>query len=410
MNTPVAPADNSPVRLAAAAAKIPPSATAALDARAKQLIADGHDIINLTSGEPSFPTVAPAARAGIKAIGEDFTRYTAAAGMPELRAAAAGRLAAQGAPYTADDIVITGGAKQALHYAFTALLDPGDEVLIPTPYWVSYPNMVSLAGGAPVPLPPFSGTGLRLTPERLRTALRPRTRLLILNNPSNPSGVVYTPGELSALAAVAVERGIVMISDEICGHWVYDDTGFTTLSSLSPQVAAHTVTIGGVSKTYAMTGWRIGWLAGPRHLARAVTAIQSHTASAPSSISQRAALGALEADIDTELYRRREELAARRKATLSAIATMPGIAVDGDPRGAFFVFADVSDTYGLRAGGRVIHDAAEFAELLLADAGVAVVPGADFAAPDHVRISYTVPTDRLQEALSRMGTFVRGLR
>ncbi len=410
MNASAIPAERVAVRLAARAAGIPPSATALLDARAKQLIADGLDVINLTSGEPAFPTVSAAADAGIKAIEEDFTRYTAAAGISQLRTAVADRLAGRGAPYAADDIVITSGAKQAVHYAFTALLDPGDEVVIPTPYWVSYPHMVSLAGGVPVPLRPVSGSGLRITPEQLRTAVSPRTRLLILNNPSNPSGVVYTRDELTALAAVAVEHGIVMISDEICDHWIYGDTEFTTLSSLGPDVAAHTVTIGGASKTYAMTGWRIGWLAAPRHLARAVAAIQSHTASAPSSISQRAALGALEADIDTELGRRRDELAARRKTTLAAIAGMPGITVDGDPRGAFFVFADVSGSYGLRAGDRVIHSAADFAEHLLADAGVAVVPGADFAAPDHLRISYTVPPDRLKEALSRLETFVRDLR
>ncbi|MDT9683738.1 pyridoxal phosphate-dependent aminotransferase [Streptomyces sp. TRM76323] len=396
------------IRLASRAAHLPPSATAALDAHAKHLIASGVDVINLTSGEPAFPTVEPAARAAAAAIEEDFTRYTPAAGIPELRTAVAAYLNRHATSYAAEDVVITAGAKQALHYAFNVLLDQGDEVLIPAPYWVSYPHMVTLAGGVPVEVHPAPDGGLKITPDQVRKAITPRTRVLLLNSPANPSGAVYTRDELAALADVAVEHDLTLISDEICDHWVYG-SAFTSVAALSPEVAARTLTIGGVSKTFAMTGWRIGWVAAPASVAKVISAVQSHTASAPSSISQRAALGALTADLEEELDKRRAALDERRRSTLQALAAVPGVRVDADARGAFFVFADVSGTYGHRVGDRTITSAADFAELLLARAKVAVVPGADFAAPDHVRISYTVPPERLSEALERIAGFVTTL-
>ncbi|MFJ5707956.1 pyridoxal phosphate-dependent aminotransferase [Streptomyces sp. NPDC093105] len=399
----------NPLRPAARAAAVPPSATAALDAQAKALVAEGVDVINLTSGEPAFPTVEPAARAAERAIAEDFTRYTPAAGVPALRTAIAAHLNRHGAAYEAAQVVVTAGAKQALHHAFTALLDPGDEVLVPAPYWVSYPHLIALAGGAPVPVRPAPGAGLKVTPEQVREAVTDRTRILLLNSPANPSGVVYSRYELAALAAVAVEHDFVIISDEICDHWVFGDARFASVAALGAEIAARTVTIGGVSKTFAMTGWRIGWLAASAELASTVTALQSHTASAPSSIAQRAALGALTADLGAELERRRSGLDARRLATVKAIGDIPGLRVDGNPEGAFFLLADVSGLYGKTCAGRTITSAAGFAELLLAEAQVAVVPGADFAAPDHVRISYTVPPEQLDAALGRLAGFVSAL-
>ncbi|MER5400524.1 pyridoxal phosphate-dependent aminotransferase [Streptomyces sp. NPDC002599] len=399
----------SHVRLARRAAQVPPSATAALDAQAKALIAQGVDVINLTSGEPAFPTVEPAGQAALEAIATDFTRYTPAAGIPELRAAAAEFLNRHGTTYEPGQVVITAGAKQALHYAFTALVEPGDEILIPAPYWVSYPHLAALAGGTLVPVQPTPGTGLKVTADQLRAAVTDRTRVLLLNNPANPSGVVYDRTELAALVQVAIDHDLAIISDEICDHWVFGDASHTSVAALGPEVAQRTLTIGGVSKTFAMTGWRIGWVAAPAPVAQAITAIQSHTASAPSSISQKAAHGALTADLTAELERRRLELDERRRTTIKALADTPGIEVDGNPEGAFFLLADVSGTYGRTPAGRTITSAADFAELLLAEANVAVVPGADFAAPHHVRISYTVPPDRLAEALTRVAVFVDAL-
>ncbi|GGR21257.1 pyridoxal phosphate-dependent aminotransferase [Streptomyces roseolus] len=399
----------NPLRPSARAAAVPPSATAALDAHAKALVAAGADVINLTSGEPAFPTVEPAARAAEQAVAEDFTRYTPAAGIPELRTAIAAHLNRHGTAYEASHLVVTAGAKQALHYAFTALLEPGDEVLVPAPYWVSYPHLIALAGGTLVPVRPAPGAGLKVTPEQVREAVTDRTRVLLLNSPANPSGVVYSRYELAALAEVAVEHDLVVVSDEICDHWVFGDARFASVAALGAEIAARTVTIGGVSKTFAMTGWRIGWLAASAELASTVTALQSHTASAPSSIAQRAALGALTADLGTELERRRSALDARRLATVKAIGDVPGLRVDGDPEGAFFLLADVTGLYGRTCAGRTITSAAEFAELLLSEAQVAVVPGADFAAPDHVRISYTVPPEQLDEALGRLAGFVGAL-
>ncbi|GHJ90754.1 aminotransferase [Streptomyces sp. NE5-10] len=396
----------NPLRPSARAAAVPPSATAALDAHAKALVAAGADVINLTSGEPAFPTVEPAARAAEKAVAEDFTRYTPAAGIPELRTAIAAHLNRHGTAYEASHLVVTAGAKQALHYAFTALLEPGDEVLVPAPYWVSYPHLIALAGGTLVPARPAAGAGLKVTPEQVREAVTDRTRVLLLNSPANPSGVVYSRYELAALAEVAVEHDLVIVSDEICDHWVFGDARFASVAALGAEIAARTVTIGGVSKTFAMTGWRIGWLAASAELASTVTALQSHTASAPSSIAQRAALGALTADLGAELERRRSALDARRLATVKAIGDIPGLRVDGDPEGAFFLLADVTGLYGRVCAGRTVTSAADFAELLLNEAQVAVVPGADFAAPGHVRISYTVPPEQLDEALGRLAGFV----
>ncbi|MET8155512.1 pyridoxal phosphate-dependent aminotransferase [Sphaerisporangium sp. NPDC005289] len=389
------------------AAQLPPSSTAALDAHAKQLAAEGVDVINLTSGELAFPTPQEASDGGIKAITDGRTRYTAVAGIPPLRQAVAERLTrAWQAPYTGEEIIITNGAKQALANVFVALLDPGDEVIIQAPHWVSFPHMVTLAGGTPVILPTGPGTGSKMTPQAVAERITPRTKVLLVNSPSNPTGVVYDRRELAALAEVALGAGLTIVSDEIYGDLVYQEGLFAAMASLGPDVRAATITVGGLSKTFAMTGWRVGFAAGPKPVISAMAALQGHTTSAASTISQHAALAVLLDEPVAELDARRAELDERRRALCAGLAGLPGLRLDVEPMGAFFAFVEVSGTYGLAWQGETIRSAADFARHLLSAARVAVVPGADFGAPDHVRISYVDSPQVIGEALARIRAFL----
>ncbi|GAA2770718.1 pyridoxal phosphate-dependent aminotransferase [Streptomyces showdoensis] len=386
------------------ARNLPASSTAALDAHVKALQADGADIINLTGGELDFPTPDQAAEGARRAIAAGHTRYTPVAGIGPLREAIARRLASHwGSAYEPAQIVTTNGAKQALAQVFTVLCEPGDEVLLPAPYWVSFPHMIALAGAVPVVVD-TTGTGFKLTPETLRAHLTPRTRVVLLNSPSNPTGVVYERTELEALARVAVERDLVIVSDEIYGDLVHEGAAFTSVASLGPEVAERTVTIGGFSKTYAMTGWRIGFAAAPEPVAAALAAVQGHTSSAPSSISQYAALAALTGDTDEELARRAEELNVRRALMRDGLAALPPLRLAAPPQGGFFAFVDVRGLYT-----RPDDDAGTVARELLEHTGVAVMPGRDFAAPDHVRLSYAVGTEDISQALQRIGAHLKSL-
>ncbi|WP_218009260.1 aminotransferase class I/II-fold pyridoxal phosphate-dependent enzyme [Herbidospora cretacea] len=384
------------------AARLAPSTTAALDAQAKQLAEDGVDVINLTGGEVDFPTPSEACEGGVGAIRRGFTRYTPVAGVTPLRQAVAARLShAWNAPYTSEEIIITSGAKQALANTFAVLLDPGDEVILQSPYWVSFPPMIELAGGTPVVI----DARFKMTADAVRARITPRTKALLINSPSNPTGVVYDRAELTGLAKVAVEAGLIIVSDEIYGDLVYDGAEFTSVASLGEDIRARTVTIGGLSKTFAMTGWRVGFAAGPRPLISAMSALQGHTTSAASSISQHAALAVLRDEPVAELVRRRSALAERRDILCEGLSGLPGIDIAVEPHGAFFVFADVSGTY--RPG---ISSAADFAERLLREAQVAVVPGADFGCPDHVRMSFVAAPELLRRALARIRDFLNDRR
>jgi aspartate aminotransferase len=384
------------------AASLPASSTAALDAHVKALLADGADIVNLTGGELDFPTPEQAAEGARRAIAEGRTRYTPVAGVGQLRAAVAQRLTTRwSSPYEPAQIVTTNGAKQALAQIFTVLCEPGDEVILPAPYWVSFPHMIRLAGALPVEVD-TSATGFRLTPEALREAITPRTKVLLLNNPSNPTGVVLERGELIALAQVALEHGLVVVSDEIYGDLVHEGAVFTSFASLGPEIAERTVTVGGFSKTYAMTGWRIGFAAAPPQVAAALSAVQGHTSSAPSSISQYAALAALEGDTDVELDRRAAELNRRRAIMRDGVRNLPPLRLTAPPQGGFFAFVDVR---GLCTGPG--DDAGTVAGNLLEHAGVAVMPGNDFAAPHHVRLSYAVAAEDIALALDRIGSYLK---
>jgi aspartate aminotransferase len=383
------------------ALNLKPSATLAVDARAKALIASGVDIVNLTAGEPDFPTPAGPSRAGQDAIADGFTRYTATAGIAELRAAIALKLKEDnGLDYRPDQVVVSNGAKQSIYNALMVLLDPGDEVLIPFPAWVSYPEMVRLADGEPV-MVDTGAVDYRLDPELLAAAITPRSKVIILNSPNNPTGVVYTNDELRAVARLAVENDLYVISDEIYEKLVYGAESIS-IGSLGDEILARTITVNGFSKAYAMTGWRMGYAAAAPALAEAMANLQSQSTSGASSISQRASLAALTGD-QAPLEEMRAQFDRRRRYMIDRLRQMPGVSLDAVPEGAFYIFARVSDLYG--AGGGSM----EFAQRLLEEARVAVVPGLPFGSDDHVRLSYSDSLERLAEGMDRLEKFVRSI-
>ncbi|MBJ7599515.1 MAG: aspartate aminotransferase [Candidatus Nephthysia bennettiae] len=377
----------------------------ALDARAKQLAAEGVDIVNLSVGEPDFDTPAAARAGGISAIQSGFTRYTAVAGTRELRRAISAKLLQENLlDYSPDQIVVSNGAKQSIYNALLVLLDPGDEVLIPAPYWVSYPEMVKLAGGVPITVPTDETAGFKVTAAAVATHLGPRARGIIINNPSNPTGAVYAREELESLAQLAVAHGIFILSDEIYERLTYDGARAESVASLGPDVRRLTITVNGFSKAYAMTGWRMGYAAAESHLAQAMGDLQSQTTSGPSSITQEAARAALEAD-QSPVEAMRKEFDGRRRYVLERLAAIPGMEMTAVPTGAFYVFPNVSKHFGRTLGGRVVRDAADLAAVVLETAGVAVVPGTPFGSPEHLRLSYAVSTEKLKEAMDRLERF-----
>jgi len=285
------------------------------------------------------------------------------------------------------------------------LVDPGDEVIIPAPYWVSYPDMVKLCGGTPVVVYTDPATGFRLTPQQLRAKLTPRTKALILNSPSNPTGSVYTPDELRAIAEVAVEHGVAIISDEIYEKLVYEDARFASVASFGEHIRALTVTVNGMSKAYAMTGWRMGYAAAPRPIAKAMADLQSQTTSGPSSITQEASRAALAGD-QGPVEAMRQEFDRRRRYVVDRLRDIPGFRLEMVPTGAFYVFPNITGTLGLIIDRKTIGDADDLAMRLLEDAHVAVVPGTGFGTAIHLRISYAAAMDRLEEGLNRIAAFL----
>jgi len=368
------------------------SQTLAVDARVQELTAEGHDIVNLSAGQPDFPTPEFICQAAARAIVDGATRYTPPGGTRELRAAAAGYLRdISGIPATEAGTMITSGAKYALYDAMITLLEPGDEVMIPEPYWVSYPEQVRLVGAVPVAV--HAAAGLRIAPGDLDRALTPKTRALILNSPNNPTGQVYPPREVEAITGWCLEKGITIISDEIYNQLVFDGLTAVSPASLGPDAAAITLTVNGVSKSHAMTGWRIGTLSGPEPLIKAACKFQGQTTGNPSSVSQAAALAALTGPREgIETMRRAYE--ARRDLAVRELGDMPGVEIDV-PQGAFYAFPRVADA-ARHAGGSVALAAS------LVENGVAAVPGAPFGSDDHIRISFALGDDRLAEGLRRL--------
>ncbi len=381
---------------------ISPSPTLAVDARAKKLQAQGVDVVNFGVGEPDFDTPEHVCDAAISAIRGGFTRYTPAAGTMELREAICARLGRDLAlEYRPDEVVVSVGAKHSLFNAVMALCDPGDEVLIPAPYWVTYPEQVKLAGATPVIVPADETHGFRVTRDALEERVSRRTRLLILNSPGNPSGAVYRREEIEALAEFVVARDIYLISDEVYDRLVYDGHRHVSPASCGPEVKARTVLINAVSKTYAMTGWRIGYAACHRDLARAMGEFQGHVTSNPTSISQKAALAALDGP-DAPVEAMRREFERRRDYMAAELATMPGMTASV-PEGAFYVFPNISGLLKPQSGGN--HRFAgsdDLAAFLLEEARVATVAGKGFGSDLHLRFSYATSFERIQAGVARL--------
>jgi aspartate aminotransferase len=380
--------------------RVKPSPTLAVTALAARLKAEGKDVIGLGAGEPDFDTPAHIAAAGIEAIKSGFTRYTAVEGINELRDAIIAKFKRDNAiGYERSQILVSTGAKQTIYNLCMAVLDPGDEVIIPAPYWVSYPDMALLADG--IPVMPYAGPeqGYKITPRQLAAAITPKTRLLMLNSPSNPTGAAYTAAELKALGEVLLEHPRVLIgTDDMYEKIWWGSEPFSSLLTVMPALYERTITINGVSKAYAMTGWRIGYCGGPKEIITAMATIQGQSTSNPSSISQRAAVAALNGDQECVAVMNRA-FKERHDYIVAALDRLPGIACH-PASGAFYAFADVRGAIKILG----LKDDGAFAELLLSKVGVAVVPGGGFGAPGHIRISFACGLETLRKAVERIAS------
>lgn len=384
------------------------SPTLRISALAQSLRASGVDVLDFSAGQPDFPTPEPVKQAGIRAIEQDKTRYTPNAGTPELRQAISRQLGrTRGVEYPPDQILVSSGAKASLFFAFMALVEPEDDVLLPTPYWVSYPEQIQLAEGRAVLVPCSDETGFKLTPEVLEAAVTKRSRVIILNYPSNPSGACYSREELEALARVCLRHNLWIIADEIYSGMVYDGREFTSVVSLGEEFREKTVIIDGMSKSYAMTGWRMGHAAGPKDVISAMARMQSHSTSNASSIGQWASIEALD-NGDDEVRRRLGEFTARRDEVVRLLSALDGVNCL-KPEGAFYAFPNVSGLFGRTTDKGPIRSGQDLAEYLLEQANVALVPGDPFGAPQHVRISYAVSLERIREGVGRIGDAIAKL-
>ena len=378
------------------------SPTFRINAMARKMAAQGIDVLDFSVGEPDFPTPSSAKEAGKSAIDRNFTRYTANEGTLELRQAIIQKLEHDnGLVYGPDQILVSPGAKASLYCAAMALFGPDDEVLVPQPYWVSYPEQIRLAGAKPVALVAREANGFKITAKELDFEIGTKTKGLILNYPSNPTGACYDRDELAAIARVIVQHDIVVVADEIYEKLLYDGRTFTSIAALGPEIAARTVVVNGMSKAFAMTGWRLGYAAGPRKIIDAMSKVQSHTTSHPTSISQAAGEVALR-EAGEDVRRMAVEFERRRNAIVALLKKLPGVTCD-PPAGAIYDFPNVSGLFGRAIGGKTVKCGQDVAEALLETARVAVVPGEAFGSPDHIRISFSCAMERIEEGLKRIG-------
>jgi len=383
-------------------AAIPESATLAVSAKAKAMKRQGLDVVGFGVGEPDFDTPEHIKQAAVNALSAGNTKYTPASGTPELRNAIVEKLKNDNQlDYDPSQIVVSNGAKHSLFNAVLALVRQGDEVLIPSPYWVTYPEQVKLAGGVPVIVPTSADDGYRLRPDAIARHIHPgKTRLLILNSPSNPTGAVLTPQTLTEIGTLCLEAGVSVIADEIYEKLVYNDKQHLSILKQVPELQETSILINGVSKAYAMTGWRIGYLAAPKHVAKAIGRLQGQATSGPSSISQAASLAALTGD-QSCVAEMREQFDARRKLIMQRVADCPGLSAP-EPDGAFYLFVSFADLIGKTLAGTTINGSLDFCNVLLEQAHVAAVPGIAFGDDNGFRLSYATSTDNINKGLDRI--------
>jgi aspartate aminotransferase len=388
--------------------QLKPSETLAISTKAKALRAQGRNIIDFGLGEPDFATPGNIIRAAEHAMAEGFTKYTPPAGLPALRQAIADKLKRENnLDYAPEEIIVSCGAKQALYNVAMVLLDAGDEVLIPGPYWVTYPTQVLLAGGTPVIIPTTVANDFKITGDMLRRYITPKTRGLILNSPCNPTGAVYTPAELEDLARVLLDTDLFIITDEIYEHIIYDGLKQISIATLDPALKARSIVVNGFSKAYAMTGWRLGYCAGPREVIEMCDRLQSQTTSNATAFAQVAGIEALTGPQES-VGAMAQAFEQRRNFVVQRLNAIPGI-TSNTPRGAFYVFPRIADLFGRRAQGRLLTTAAEVADYLLDAAGVAVVPGDAFGEDHSMRISYASSMAELEDGLARIDQAVQQL-
>ncbi len=395
-------------RISARVSAIAESATLAVDSKAKALKAAGRPVIGFGAGEPDFPTPGYIVEAAQRACAEPrFHKYTPTPGLPELREAVAAATARDsGYQVKASQVLITNGGKFAVYQTFATLLDPGDEVLLPTPYWTTYPEAIQLAGGVPVPVLADERTGYRVSVADLEAARTPRTKLLMFVSPSNPTGAVYPPDQVAEIGQWAVANGLWVVTDEIYQHLVYGDATFSSIPVMAPEIADTCVVLNGVAKTYAMTGWRVGWMIGPADVIKAATNLQSHATSNVSNVAQAAALAAVSGDLSA-VAEMRAAFDRRRQTMTSMLNEIPGV-VCPLPEGAFYCYPSVNGVLGKELAGQRPQTSAELAEVILDHADVAVVPGEAFGTPGYFRLSCALGDDDLAEGISRMGKLLSG--
>ncbi len=385
------------MKLAGRVSQVTPSITLAIAAKAKAMKGEGIDVCSFSTGEPDFDTPTHIKAAAQKALDEGKTKYGPAAGEPKLREAIARKLKNDNRlDYKAENVIVTNGGKHSLFNLMLAAIEPGDEVIIPAPYWLSYPEMVTLAGGVSVIVPTYASTGYKITPEQLRKSITPKTKLFILNSPSNPTGMVYTPEEIKALAEVVVEADIFVVSDEIYEKILYDGATHLSIGSLGEEIFARTIISNGFAKGYSMTGWRVGYLAGPIDIIKATSTIQSHSTSNVCTFAQYGAIAALEGSQDC-VEEMRQAFAKRRQVMLKRVNAISGLTCP-QPDGAFYLFPDISKT-GLKS--------LQFSDALLEEQQVAVIPGIAFGADDNIRLSYATDMATIEKGMDRLEKFVK---